>query len=267
MVGGEQNPIVQWRLENGSLCHLCPLNGMPRVAPAGRYDASVVILGTHATPDDVGPDGMGQYLWSKAGWVIRKQVLGKAVGGDWLAMPIIMCPLKRRRFGGGLDDIGRRALACCRRSAIAFLAHLAESKPRALVPCGNIALGVLQGKSTAVLAGMRGTVNYLTPIQVPEETVIKVALKGLKPPSELAPHLKLIKAIMAAQRKALGKPPRAAQEVLKWVDVLIKRQRKSLTQSAHTSRSGTGSRKRRSPGSSTPCFPAPPAPSPSEPTE
>ena len=219
---------VEWRLANGSMCHVCPLNGQRKVGCDGPFDAQNIIIGEAPGKNEEEHEQhttqYGKPFVGKAGWALRFSLLAPSdlceawvnkVGmprvGDVKAfvMNVIMCRPPKNKI---TSKQGRRAVACCRNSAVNLLRKLLEEKPRVPIPMGGTALALITGKDKIEPA--RGRPVQATELELLTEVeVLKIALRGIKPPEEFAQHLKVIKWLLTWNKRQARKS---------WEDVIGK---------------------------------------------
>lgn len=211
--------LVRWRMENGSLCHLCPLRGCRRVGCDGPLDAPIVIM-AEAPGKDEEADGRGQRefgrpLVGRSGYMAKVKFLAPAglatlEERSFSAWPkvkslkaflcnVVMC----RPPGNKINSVeGRLAVACCRNSAINLLKELWRRDPnRVLITFGETSLHLIEPK--AKISKVRGRVlDGYGPDDLQlwdEDAIAKRAAKGLarRLPSSWKEHEKVIKWFLA----------------------------------------------------------------------
>jgi uracil-DNA glycosylase family 4 len=209
---------VQWRMLNGSLCALCPLNKQRRVGAAGPIDADMVLIGEAPGADEEahrrGVQPYGEPFVGRAGWALKEHVLTPA-GPEFavkqgqghrltaFVMNTIMCRPPKNKLK---SPIGAKAVAACSRSAVAVLNVLMARKRRTFVPLGDAALKITKGVSG--IGKHRGRVTargdeFDMPLTETER--LKILLRGIKPPPEWKEHEKALRKIMTWQRLGLRK--------------------------------------------------------------
>lgn len=212
---------VDWRLANGSHCEVCPLRGQRKVGTDGPVDAAVVLIGEAPGADEEaylqGRIKYGKPFQGRSGWALKAKLLAPAQLVDtettedgWIKptklkcfiMNTIMC----RPPGNKINSPeGKKAVACCSNSARALLQELERTNStRCYVPLGGTALELLTGQDS--IGQYRGRVLKFdeTALQpMPEPQIWKIALRGVKPPPEALPHLKVVNALLLKQRAAL----------------------------------------------------------------
>lgn len=250
--------LVDWRLANGSMCHVCPLNGQRKVGCDGDPNAAVVLIGEAPGAEEESYNAArqkyGRPFVGRSGWSLKVRLLAPAGLAEvttpeegWpqvkklnaFVLNTIMCRPPKNRID---SPVGRKAVACCSRSAIALLQALQQQRSeRCLVPLGGTALELLTGESA--ISPYRGRVLQVDPaalIPLTEAEVYSRALRGLKPPTEFAPHLVVIKSLLAWNRRQLrkrSKPmkvsvPTEALPHLGIVSAVVARQRRAMTAGA-----------------------------------
>ena len=258
---GEPSPpfagdLVAWRMAHGSRCALCPLNSQRKVGCEGPLDAPLILLGEApgAEEEKVGRPFVGrsgQLLFralhlagledkpDERWWVWQRKRCIKSV----LLVNTIMCRPPGNKIA---SPEGKRAVACCKDSAVALLKELSMME-RVVVPLGGTALDALTGEDKISLYRGRVLDVDVGAIQGTDEMVLlKAALKGKKPPAEwneirtpivstpteqhacVTNHEKIIKCILAWNRRNLRpRKPRAARAPRK-VKQCIETSQKSL---------------------------------------
>lgn len=212
---------VDWRLAHGSECHVCPLNGQRKVGCIGDPDAGPIAIleapGAEEEAYNAAHQKYGVPIVGRSGWALKHKLLAP-VGlveveqkeGQWprvkkwncFVMNTIMCRPPDNKIN---SPEGKKAKVCCSNSAKSLLQYLLERNPdRVLMPLGGTALDLLTGQAT--IGPYRGRVLSLKPqslTPLPKDDVIKLALKGVKPPEESKPHLKIIQLLVKQSQKTL----------------------------------------------------------------
>ena len=191
--------LVEWRMANGSLCHLCPLNHMRPVGCDGPLDAEVVLIGeapgAGETAYNMGREKYGRPFVGKSGWSLKVRLLAPAglteietdsQGHERVKalrafiMNVVMCQPPKNKIG---SPAGRKARLCCSRSASMLIRHLLQEKPdRVLVPLGATALELLTGRDTIDQhRGRPMQYESYMPAMPTEAETLKAVLRGVKP--------------------------------------------------------------------------------------
>jgi len=193
-----EGDLVQWRLEHGSQCALCPLNHKRKVGCAGPLDAPLILIGEMPGKDEteynehrqpygepfVGRSGemWKRELLAKAGLVTMQPGLkyARVKSINAFIMNAAMCQPPKNKAN---SPIGRKALACCHDSAVNLLKELFKrNSNRAIGPQGGVALELLTGHDKIGL--YRGRPQLIDVDDLPLygfDAVAKIALRGLKP--------------------------------------------------------------------------------------
>ena len=224
------NNWVEWRLANGSQCSICPLNGQRKVGTDGPFDSEVVLIGEAPGADEeaylIGKVPYGSPFQGRSGWALKAKLLAPAglvetetTEDGWIKpkklkcfiMNTIMCRPPGNKIA---SPEGKKAVACCSNSAKALLKELEKTNSkRCYVPLGGTALELLTGQDS--IGQYRGRVLSLdeTALQpMPEQQIWKIALRGMKPPSEALVHLKVVNSVLLKQRAAM-KPEALAKKI------------------------------------------------------
>jgi len=223
---------VEWRLANGSMCGVCPLNGQRKVGCVGDPDAGPVMIleapGAEEESYNAAHQKYGVPIVGRSGWALKFKLLAP-VGlidieqkeGQWpkvkkwnvFVMNRIMCRPPNNKIN---SPEGKKALACCSNSAKSLMAYLLARNPdRAVIASGGTALDLLTGQAT--IGPYRGRVlnwknSYVTPM--PQDSVLKIALRGVKPPAEAEPYLKILKLLLSKSRSSLKAAPLRQKKAL-----------------------------------------------------
>lgn len=206
-------------MQNGSMCSVCPLNGQRKVGVDGPRDAGVVLIGEAPGREEEEYNSRwspnGRPFVGRSGWALKVRLLAPVGLCDtevqedgWIkptklkafVMNVLMC----RPPGNKINSPeGKRAVACCSNSARALLTELLSSSPQSLlVPLGGTALNLMSEENT--IAPFRGRVLLLNPVSLaltPESDILKIALRGCKPPEEFDQYGAFLKRICATQKK------------------------------------------------------------------
>ena len=215
--------LVQWRMDHGSLCNICPLNGQRKVGVDGPQDAAVVLIGEAPGREEEEYNSQhqqyGKPFVGRSGWALKARLLApvslcdtQVMEDGWIrptqlrtfVMNVTMCRPPNNKIA---SPEGKRAVTCCSNSARALLAQLLHSQERVLVPLGGAALSLLTGLD--VIAPYRGRVLTLEPERLhprPESEIMKLALRGVKAPEEFKVHESFLKRVLTAQKKYLSLP-------------------------------------------------------------
>lgn len=197
------------------MCHVCPLNGQRKVGSDGPEDADVVLVGEAPGVDE---EQRGRPFVGKSGWALKVRLLAPAglakidESGTWprvkrlnaFVTNAIMC----RPPGNKIDSKeGKRALACCRNSLVAQLKYLESQRARTVVTLGGTSSSIALGREVKI-GNYRGRPQWVEPsglVELSEAEVLKIALRGVKPPEEWLLVKKTIAKIMAWSRSSLRK--------------------------------------------------------------
>lgn len=186
------------------MCHVCPLNHMRKVGFDGPVGADYVLIGEAPGKTETGyninRERYGRPFVGRSGWTLRVKLLGlaeykgrrlvelttDAYGNKAVAklnvfiMNTIMCEPPKDKID---SPQGRRAVACCRNSAVRMLKELQALNP-------NMAVGQLGSTALELTTGRTGIDKHrgtVLPINVDsleewtEERRLKIALRGVKP--------------------------------------------------------------------------------------
>lgn len=198
----------------------------------------------------------GKPFVGRSGWSLKVKLLAPVQLADietqeigWpkvkrlnaFVMNVIMCRPPNNKI---TSPEGRKAVACCSNSAKALLRELLSTQlgqalslvdqpemdlktqcttgqnPSVVVPLGGTALDLMTGKDT--IGSYRGRVlklqpNALDPMD--EADILKIALRGQKPPVEIMPILTVLEKIIKLQRRRVALSC-GELEALRWKEAL-----------------------------------------------
>lgn len=227
-------------MANGSHCEVCPLNGQRKVGVDGPRDAKIILVGEAPGREEEEYNSQyqqyGKPFVGRSGWSLKVKLLAPVQLADietqevgWpkvkklnaFVMNVLMCRPPNNKI---TSPEGRKAVACCSNSAKTLLKELlAQSKDGlepVVVPLGGTALALMTGKDT--IGSYRGRVLQLQPNALdcmPEADILKIALRGQKPPPEMVIPLDFIARLVKMQGKRLSL---SEEEVvaLRWKEAL-----------------------------------------------
>jgi len=241
---------VEWRLTHGSNCKLCPLKGKRKVGCDGPPTSKNIIIAEAPGEKEEqflsGKIPYGRPLVGPSGWAAKTKLLAPAglcvvdTSGKWdqvkrldaFLMNVIMCRPPDNKIN---SREGRRAIACCRNSALALVKHLISLHPQNDLPVistfGATSLELLTGHNTVagyrgrpVLQDSDGDWTLLT-----DDEQARIALRGVKPPEAWLAHEKVVKALIVVYRrtgkKIRNRPPTEAAPYLLALDIVVKKMR------------------------------------------
>lgn len=195
---------------------------------SGDPNAGVILIGEAPGKEEseynAARQKYGEPFVGRSGWALKTRLLAPAGlatvqhredGWDRVTkinafiMNTVMC----RPPDNKINSVeGKKAVACCSNSAKALLAWLLErNSERTLVPLGGTALHLVTGKAS--VGPYRGRVlkldmGMLEPAS--EKAILKIALRGVKPPEEMLPHLAVLKALVSKCSSTLKAAPKRA---------------------------------------------------------
>jgi uracil-DNA glycosylase family 4 len=233
-------------MRNGSWCAICPLNGQRKVGVAGPVASKVVIMGEApgATEEswNTARQKYGEPFQGKAGWALKVKLLAraglasiKARAFGWPSITaihvwilnVLMCRPPKNKVD---SPEGRKAFACCHRSALALLRERERQfgTDSVLVPMGGTALALITGEDA--IGPYRGRVMNVdiqdSSLGMSESAIMRSALRGIKPPPEwsekrqlsdgsVTSHLVAIRSLLNWSRRQLLPTTRRARKSLK----------------------------------------------------
>lgn len=179
--------------EEGYLLGRAPY-GAPFVGASGHWLRANVLV----------PGGMARFEGTRGVTSTAREI---EYNSNILLCNVLLCRPPNNKIA---SREGRVALLCCLASFRAFVHELLTVLPpkreRAFVAMGDTAATALFGTSRPITA-IRGRVFELrdVPPGPTEDTVDRYALRGVKPPPAWTKHEKILKAILAVQRRWLKK--------------------------------------------------------------
>jgi uracil-DNA glycosylase family 4 len=212
------NEYVEWRLANGSACHVCPAKSQRKVGCDGPIAAGIIGIGEAPGEDE---EKWGRHRGARygtpfvgaSGYKLRRDNLARAGLVDVVPTSkkpypelrnlrafltnVVMCRPPENKID---SPVGRQMVRCCENSFYAFVERLLSEDPnRTFVAIGATAATALRRRATKIDAH-RGRVTHAPDVgawvarhckRVPEAEVLKLALRGRKPKEEWWPQFEV----------------------------------------------------------------------------